>query len=82
MPLWKLNPAQIVGGHGYTRAAVGVNPDPPTCFKLHDATGGTTVRRLLELKPVEVHDFDPGGYKVVHELILTILTGVDFGQCP
>lgn len=38
------------------------------------------VFELLEVEAVVVHDFGPGGHKVLHELVLGVAAGVDLGD--
>lgn len=36
--------------------------------------------RLLQVEPVEIHDFIPGGNEILNEFFLAIVAGVDFGD--
>src|SRR4030065_32777 len=42
----------------------------------------TFMLRSSEVETVKVHDFVPHRYKVMHELLLGVLTSVDFRQGP
>jgi hypothetical protein len=41
--------------------------------------GYLTLKRL-DIKPVQVHYFAPGGYEVMHEGLLRVAGGVDFRE--
>ena len=48
----------------------------------NDEPSKTFMLRSGEVETVKVHDFVPHRYKVVHELLLGVLTSVDFRQGP
>jgi hypothetical protein len=44
------------------------------------ACGTFAFAQLGEIKAVEIHDLVPGGNKVMHELFLVVVLGVDLSQ--
>lgn len=47
-----------------------------------DFKGVFSARSILlrEIEAIQIHHLIPGGDKVVHELFLVVILGVDFGQ--
>lgn len=39
------------------------------------------VQGLAQIKPVGIHDFGPGGHKVIYEFLRRVISRVQFRQC-